>query len=617
MPCLWETGQAPSLHESSVGEIEVSTMGGIRLRTKFLLSMVVVSAALTFTTLLVVRHTVQQEVRLGIQRDLQNSVSAFHSFQKQREVTLERSAALLADLPNVRALMTTHDAATIQDASRDLWQLAGSDLLILADSSGKVMALQAAPREITIRQGQDLFPRVVSNLVSSAETRHWWYVEGHLYEVFLQDIYFGPASGRQVLGYLLLGYEIDDRVARDLSRVAASEVAFRYGDSIVRSTLKPAQETELLRVAPRTAAGGPPRGDLIQLGDERFLASAVDLPVPDAPALNLWVLKSFDQATAFLRSLNELLLALGLTAVLAGSLLVFLISHTFTRPLENLVAGVRALEQGDYAYPLQARGGDEVAEVTVTFDRMRKNLQKTHRELLDAERLATIGRMASSISHDLRHSLAAVVANAEFLCESSLTPGQREDLYAEIRIAVNQMTELIESLLEFSRTRESLRPTYGDVRSAVERAVQGVKAHPEFQRIRIRISGDGSSEGWFDFKKLERALLNLLLNACEVVPPESGKIDIGLQRSGESLEIRIQDNGPGIAEAVRDRLFEPFVSHGKENGTGMGLTVVQKILQDHGGDVAVEQTSASGTTFRINIPLNPSAENVLAARHAT
>ena len=134
-------------------------MGGIRLRTKFLLSMVAVSAALTFTTLLVVRHTVQQEVRLGIQRDLENSVSAFHNFQQQREVTLERSAALLADLPNVRALMTTHDPATIQDASRDLWQLAGSDLLLLADSSGKVMALQATPPEITVREAQDFFPQ--------------------------------------------------------------------------------------------------------------------------------------------------------------------------------------------------------------------------------------------------------------------------------------------------------------------------------------------------------------------------------------------------------------------------------------------------------------------------
>jgi signal transduction histidine kinase len=588
-------------------------MNGIRLRTKFLLSMIAVSATLTFATLLVVRHTVQQEVRVGIERDLANSVSAFRIVQKQREEMLARSAAQLADLPNVRALMTTHDPATIQDASHGLWQLAGSDLLLLADSSGKVMGLQATPKEVSVAEAQQFFPTIVSR----DETRHWWYVEGHLYEVFLQDIYFGPASGHQVLGYLLLGYEIDDREARDLSRVAASEVAFRYGDTIVRSTLTPSQESELLRVPPRVADGGPPQGDQIRLGEERFLATSVDLRTPDAPTLNLWVLKSFDQATAFLSSLNELLLALGLTAVLAGSLLVFLISHTFTRPLENLVGGVRALEQGDYAYPLPIHGGDEVAEVTGTFDRMRKNLQRTQRELLDAERLATIGRMASSISHDLRHSLAAVMANAEFLCESNLTPGQREDLYAEIRIAVNQMTELIESLLEFSRTRESLRPTYGDVRSAVDRAVQGVRAHPEFQRIRVRITGDGSSEGWFDFKKLERAMLNLLLNACEVVSPDSGKIDIGLRRVGDTLEIRIEDNGPGIADSVRDHLFEPFVSYGKENGTGMGLTVVQKILQDHGGDVAVERTSSSGTTFRVSLPLNPSAENVVATRHAT
>src|ERR1700677_3349835 len=139
------------------------TMGGIRLRTKFLLSMVAVSAALTFATLLVVRHTVEQEVRLGIQRDLENSVSAFRNSQKQREVTLERSAALLADLPNVRALMTTHDPATIQDASRDLWQLAGSDLLLLADSSGRVMAMQAKPQKITVREGQEFFQTVVSS----------------------------------------------------------------------------------------------------------------------------------------------------------------------------------------------------------------------------------------------------------------------------------------------------------------------------------------------------------------------------------------------------------------------------------------------------------------------
>ena len=600
-------------------------MNGIRLRTKFLLSMVAVSATLTVATLLVVQYTVQRQVRTQIERDLQNSVSAFHNFQSQREETLERSAALLADLPNVRAMMTTHDAVTIQDASRDLWHLGGSDLMLLADESGKVMALQTTSREITVAEGQQFF----SQVVSEEETRHWWCVEGHLYEVFLQDIYFGPKTEHRVLGYLVLGYEIDDQFARELSRVSASEVAFRYGDSIVRSTLKPAQEAELLRVAgtrrPANGAGAGERdaraegsleSDQIRLGDERFQATSVDLPGvvggKGAPTLNLWVLKSFDQATAFLSSLNELLIALGVVAVLAGTMLVFVISRTFTRPLENLVDGVRALEQGNFEFPLEARGGDEVAEVTGTFDRMRTNLQKTQRELLDAERLATIGRMASSISHDLRHSLAAVVANAEFLCESTLTPSQREDLYAEIRIAVNQMTDLIESLLEFSRTRESLRPSYGDVRSAVDRAAQTVKAHPEFQRVRIRVTSEGLTEGWFDFKKLERALQNLLLNACEAVPGDAGKIDVGLRRVGEKLEIRVEDNGPGIAEVVREKLFSPFVSYGKENGTGMGLTVVQKIVQDHGGEVVVERTSAAGTTFRISMPLSPAPEVALA-----
>src|SRR5260370_707086 len=162
------------------------------------------------------------------------------------------------------------------------------------------------------------------------------------------------------------------------------------------------------------------------------------------------------------------------------------------------------------------------------------------------------------------------------------------------------MTDLIESLLEFSRTRESLRPSYGDVRSAVERAVQGVKAHPEFQRIRIRISGQGSTEGWFDFKKLERVFLNLLLNACEVVPAESGKIDIGLRRKGESLEIRIEDNGRGMADAVRDRLFEPLVSHGQAKWTVMGWMVwsASGVEQEAGNRAETPSPGSVGDSVR-------------------
>jgi signal transduction histidine kinase len=576
----------------------------LRMRTKFLLSMLLISAGLTCTSLLLVRHSVQKQVRLEIFADLRNSVSTFQNFQRERELTLTHSAELLADLPNLRALMTTQHEATIQDASSGLWHLAGSDLFLLADRTGRVVALHTASPGLTREMAQ----QTLASTLSDESSGHWWFGGQHLYEVFLRPIYFGPAEENRLLGFLVIGYEIDDRVTSQVGRIAASQVAFCYGDAAVKTTLTPVQESELDRRRVLQSPAGESEPEETQLGEERFLTTSLELSGGKTPSVRLVVLKSYDQATAFLDSLNRLLLALGLAAVAGGSALVFFISHTFTRPLGNLVEGVRALEKGDFSYALDARGGDEVAEVTRAFNRMRDSLRKTQQELLEAERLATIGRMASSISHDLRHSLAAIVANAEFLCESKLSSDQREELYQEVRVAVNQMTDLIDSLLEFSRTRESLRPTYGNVKDSVERVVAAIRSHPEFHPVRITISQEGNSSGWFDPRKLERAFYNLLLNACEAVVPEAGRIHVGLNEVQGGVEIRVSDNGRGIPEKIRGQLFEPFISHGKENGTGLGLTVVQKIIQDHGGDVIVEKTSAEGTVFRLLLPLTSSSE---------
>jgi len=569
----------------------------LRMRTKFLLSMLLISAGLTSMSLLVVRRSVQAQVKQGIVADLHNSVTTFQNFQNERELTLTRSAELLADMPNLRALMTTQHEATIQDASTSFWQLAGSDLFVLANREGKVVALHTAAQGFS----RDTAQESLSVSLAQGTSAQWWFGAQHLYQVFLKPIYFGRADENHLLGFLVVGYEIDDRLASQVSRIAASQVAFYWGNTIVRSTLDPGHQVDLARQAPKSGTSQP---EDVRLGDEHFLATSLDLASEHNPSVRLSVLKSYDQATAFLDHLNRLLLALGLVAVVGGSGLVFFISHTFTRPLANLVAGVRALGRGDFSYELDARGGDEVAEVTGAFNRMRTSLQQTQQELLEAERLATIGRMASSISHDLRHSLAAIVANAEFLCEGRLSSEQREELYQEVRVAVNQMTELIDSLLEFSRTRESLRPTYGSVKETIDRAVQTIRSHPDFHSMRVTVHQEGNSVGWFDPRKLERVFYNLLLNACEAASGGDGRIDIDLRERPGGLEIRVADNGHGIPDSIRSQLFEPFVSYGKENGTGLGLTVVQKIVEDHGGDVAVESTSQQGTVFRIVLPLS-------------
>jgi signal transduction histidine kinase len=578
----------------------------LRLRTKFLLSMLLISAGLTATSLLLVRHIVQNQVKQSIVGDLQNSVSTFKNFQREREINLARSADLLADMPNMRALMTAPHEATIQDASTALWRLAGSDIFVLARANGNIVALHTSAPEFTREMAQNS----LAASLSEPGPAHWWFGNQHLFHTSVKPIYFGAASENRLLGFLVIGSEIDDSVASQLSRVAASQVAFSYGDTIVRTTLNPAQEAELIR----TTHPGPAISQLgeTQLGGEKFLGTSLELAGGRDPSVRLTVLKSYDRATAFLDSLNHLLLGLGLAALAGGSLLVFFISHTFTRPLGSLVNGVRALENGDFSYPLDPHGGDEVAEVTGAFNRMRQSLLKTQQDLIDAERLATIGRMASSISHDLRHSLAAIVANAEFLCESHLSATQREELYQEVRVAVDQMTDLIDSLLEFSRNRAALRLSYGDLKNSAERAIHAIKAHPEFQHAKITVTAQGNCSGNFDQRKLERVLFNLVLNACEAVSG-IGDVRVDLREVAGGVEIRVADNGRGIPESIREKLFEPFISYGKENGTGLGLTVVQKIVQDHGGDVTVEKTSAEGTIFRLFVPLQPASEHASPA----
>jgi signal transduction histidine kinase len=568
-----------------------------RLRTRFLLSMVLITAGLTALSLLVVRHSVQTHVREGIVQDLRNSVTTFQNFQHDREVMLTHSAELVADLPITRAIMTAHDPATIQDASRDVWQLTGSDLLVLANRNGTVVALHTKSAGFTREAAQQYFERSLHEEDSS----HWWFGAHHLYQTFVQPVYFGSKTDGPLLGFLIIGYEIDDRLAREVSKVSASQVAFSYGDEIVATTLTPLQAQ-----GPGVrglSAGSPQSGPRdVEVGKENFVATSLDLSGPQPTPVRLTVLGSYDQAAKFLDNLNRLLLLLGLSAVLLGSGLVYLISYTFTRPLATLVEGVRALEHGDFYHPLDPRGSDEVAELTSAFDRMRASLLKTQQALLESEQLATIGRMASSISHDLRHALAAVVANSEFLCDGRLTSVQREELYQEVRTGVNQMTDLIDSLLEFARTRESLNPTYASVVETVQRAMQAVRLHPRHQGTLIEVHSNGQNLAWFDPRKLERALYNLLLNACEAAPSSEGRVLVTIGRSGSSVTIDVSDNGPGIAEPIRDKLFHPFVSFGKENGTGLGLTVVQKIVQDHGGKVLMERTADARTVFRITIP---------------
>ncbi len=386
-------------------------MPRLRLRTRFLLAMLLITAGLTLTSLFLVRRTVENNVRQSIAINLRNSVSVFQDYLHERETMLTSDVALLADLPITRNIMSVSDPVTIQDASEDVADIANNDLFVLVNRAGKVLAVHTKTPGFGREAAQKYFQQSLEDRDVSS---HWWFGEHHLYQTFIQPVYRGSRTNGTMLGFLVIGYEIDHRLAAEVSKVAGSHVAISCGNELISSTLRQDQLT-VDNVRPLIGGSAQAEPHDVEIGSERYLATSLQLSnSPDTPVL-FTVMASYDQATKFLDQLNRYMLLLGLAAIVIGSGLVFFVSHTFTRPLGNLVGGVRALGAGDFHHPLDARGGDEVAELTRAFDRMRASLLKSQQDLLESEQLATIGRMASSISHDLRHSLAAIVANSEFL----------------------------------------------------------------------------------------------------------------------------------------------------------------------------------------------------------
>lgn len=566
----------------------------MKLRPKFLLAMLPILVGITFISYVVVTVICWRQIRRVTLENLGSSQLAFETFERRRDAQAKEVSKLLAAEPSVRALMTTRDPYTIQDGSSFLRPLLDNDLLILCDRDGKVMAVQGpAKANRTVAQ------EWLTKALQTPEERKWWLVDGHLYEVFLQPIYFGVPSNRHVLGLLGLGYEIDDQVAAEIGKIAASQVVFEYDGEIIASSF-PHHDGNL--TLPQTH-----QSDIVIEGTH-FLSSAVDLGTPPTP-VRLVVFKSLDQATQFIHVINRILLFIGLAAIVTGTILIVTITHRFTKPLDSLLAGVLALQHQEFDYPLDSSRIDEFSTLMRAFEQMRSGLLKAQEKLVDSARLATIGRMASSISHDLRHRLTAVLANAEFLSSERLSSSRRQELYQEVDNAIRSMTDLLESMVELSKTPESLHLDIVSLRDILTKAVLAAKSHPRFRDVPIKIDCDEDIHGWYDARKLERAFFNVILNACEAVPKDKGQIDIQVRQEGESVCILVADNGPGVPPHIHDKLFQPFVSAGKQNGSGLGLAIVQKCCVDHRGSVDLELSSLGRTIFRITLPISSNGEN--------
>jgi signal transduction histidine kinase len=571
---------------------------GVRTHVLLVVAMATIIAVVTGLSLLLIRHQLLNQVTSDLSRDLDHSVVAFQTLQAERLETLERENALLAQLPTLKALMTSGDDLTIQNGATDFWRLSGADLFVLADPGGRVVAAYST-KNVTTDASLGLGIRTMLD----SPGKHYLVYGGSLYACALRPLYFGSDQGGTLLGYVVSGDSME-RTVREISQPTGVEATFLSGGQILASTLDPAAQARLARQS-ESLSGTSKEPAAVVLNDTAFLSTREDLSATATSPLQLVVLKSFAPAELSISRIDKMVLVVGLLALLSGTALMIVVSRLVTRPLEELSSSVRAFGLGDIGHDVPRSGTQEVRQLSTAFARMRGEIQKANRAVLESERLATIGRMASSVSHDLRHYLAAIYANAEFLASDRFSEKERADIFGEVRAAVSGTTEMIESLLIFSRTGAGIRRQPELMAALVERAVTLVRTHPDAESVTFAVNyGDPTlTAAAVDGKQIERAISNLLLNACQSARSlgSSARVAVTLEAQESQILVNVIDNGPGVPKNIRNSLFEPFVSEGKQKGTGLGLTLAHCIALEHGGEVILLSSRAGETIFQMKV----------------
>lgn len=333
---------------------------------------------------------------------------------------------------------------------------------------------------------------------------------------------------------------------------------------------------------------------------------------------------------------------LATAAVLVGllSLLVWiLVRRNVTLPISKLIRRIREMAQGQREQSIEIKGHDEVASLAREFNLMCHQLQASHARLVDeqqeklrleqelrhSERLASVGRLAAGLAHEIGTPLAIIGGRAEYLLRRSRSSEEVKDNLGVIRSQSDRIAAIVRQLLEFSRRREPVfQPV--DLLALLEN-VKYLLAHQlQEKKIQVEMQGFGSLPKIdADPDLLQQVFINLYANSLHALD-QAGVVKIGAEITDHGftqasaatnrwLRISFEDNGVGIQPEHIDRVFDPFfTTKDVGEGTGLGLSVSYGIIQEHGGDIRVESESGRFTRFIIYLPTEQTKQSDYSER---
>ncbi|PCR97927.1 two-component sensor histidine kinase [Pseudomonas fluorescens] len=290
----------------------------------------------------------------------------------------------------------------------------------------------------------------------------------------------------------------------------------------------------------------------------------------------------------------------------AASLAVgWLVSQRLTMPLRGLAKGVQAVIAGDYRQRLPVTGGDELAELSSTFNHMSERLgelQHLESQLRRRDRLHALGEVAMGLAHEIRNPLGIIKTATQLLHRRADLPETDKRHLEYVVSEVSRINDLITEFLDFAKPSAPLRSTQL-ARPLVDELVGFCAPELASHNIDVRIDDRAPAATLYaDARQLKQAGLNLIVNAIDAMP-DGGRLTLGIHSDKHNTVISVSDTGQGIEADMLERIFTPFVTT-KASGTGLGLAKVFSIMESHDGRIECVSEKDAGATFSLYIPAN-------------
>jgi signal transduction histidine kinase len=526
------------------------------------------------------------------------SFQAYDSLWNARADQLATVSLALSRTFQVRAAFGTGDKATIRDSAAEVWDKLADDpdtLFLVSDPVGNVIASVGAHADLAkasfVTAASKQFPKQARGLVELPG--------GRLYQIVVTPVYVASSQGDALLDVLAAGTPVDAGLASELkTSTGGSDFVFLVDGKVAASTLDSRKQQE---IEAGKLAGA--REQQVSLGGSEYYQFSAPLnDVQGHPIGELRILRAVDSARGRFAQMRRVWVILWIGAVLSGILLTYLLARRLLRPVEALDRAAAEIGKGNYDVRVPVQNGDEIGRLAGTFNSMCASIRQGREDLIRQERISTIGRLSTSIIHDLRNPLASIYGGAEMLVDTDLSPEQVRRLASNIYRSSRQVQDLLQELADVTEGRGHAREICR-LREVIAAAYAPVAASAEAHHVRIQIDTPEDIELPLDRSPMERVFQNLISNAVEAMP-EGGSISIRAERQDTAILVSIEDTGPGIPALIATQLFQPFVTAGKKNGLGLGLALSRKTVLSHGGDLWTENKNGDGgARFVMRLPV--------------